>query len=257
MPNQISQHEIYQSFSMLHPDGQFMCHCSAKKAQWYIERDLAYLIDEKTFQLKFEPQGKGKAHIAYYAQPLENKCVVCGSHQDLNKHHVVPYVFRSRFPEAYKRSNHHDVLVVCTDCHEKYESYATQYKQHWAKIYHTDINVKLTIEQKHNRKILQAQKLLFKIQNEEIKDKNGFSVVMPEEKIFELNALANQKLYEIDEYNGASWADIIMKNILKDNQLEEFVQKWRQHFLDIMHPQYLPQHWSVEHPLERADKISD
>jgi len=130
MPINATKKPIYESFSMIHLDGTFMCHINGKRANWYVEKGLAEWIDEKTFQLKFEPKGKGKKDLLFYNQKLENRCVVCGNdHQDeLNKHHVVPSVFRSRFPIQYKESNHHDVLVTCLDCHENYEHEAMLYK---------------------------------------------------------------------------------------------------------------------------------
>jgi len=30
---------------------------------------------------------------------------------------------------------------------------------------------------------------------------------------------------------------------------EKFVQRWRQHFLDSLQPKFMPEHWSVTHPL--------
>ncbi len=85
MPINASQSEIYESFSMYSPEGEFMCYCNKKKANWYVNKNLASWLDEKKFQLIFEPNGKGKADNPYYTQEIKNCCVVCGSEKELNK----------------------------------------------------------------------------------------------------------------------------------------------------------------------------
>ena len=124
-----------EPFKMIHPDGEFMCYVSKKRAQWYCNKKLAEWINNSTFKLKFNPNGIGKRGLKFYETKQENSCVVCGnSNKDnLTKHHVVPYVFRRNFPVIYKQSNHHDVLIVCEKCHIKYETHASEFKNKLAK----------------------------------------------------------------------------------------------------------------------------
>lgn len=246
-----SKKPIYESFVMLHPDGTFMCHISSKRANWYVSRNLATWVNDKTFKLNFEPKGKGKTSIPFYSSTLENRCVICGEYSDdLNRHHVVPYVFRSRFPKQYKESNHHDILVTCIPCHENYETHAMQYKIDLVKKYGLTMNSPLTKEQKLNKKIKSAIKILKDIDLGKLKDSNGIPFI-PQENLNKLKELANQKLLIEDKStNGTEWADKIVENILLENKLFEFIKDWRNHFIKYANPKFLPKYWSVEHPLE-------
>jgi antirestriction protein len=255
MPINSTQKPIYESFSMLHPDGTFMCHINEKRAHWYVERGLADWVSDKIFKLKFEPKGKGKQDILFYTQKLENRCVVCGTSSDgLNKHHVVPYVFRSRFPKEYKQSNHHDILVTCVDCHEKYEHKAMQHKIDLVKEAGFTMHYPLTENQRINKKILSARKLIEKVDSGELKDEHGVPFI-PEEKLNQLRSTASSELLpEGDIPEATEWADKLIEKVIAENKLYEFVKEWREHFINNTHPQYLPEHWSVDHPLEISNK---
>ena len=221
MPINASQSEIYESFSMYSPEGEFMCYCNKKKANWYVNKNLASWLDEKKFQLIFEPNGKG-----------------------------VPYVFRSRLPLEYKESNHHDVLATCIDCHEIYEEKANILKKEIADELNVSMENGMSPEQIKNKKILSAQRLLERVANGEIKG-------VPEDKIELLKIKANQPLFKDISNNGAAWADEIMKIILSEDKLFAFVQRWRKHFVDTMNPQFLPKFWSINSALEKSGKTEE
>lgn len=254
MPINASQTAIYESYSMIHPDGTLMCHCDEKKAKWYVKKNLAKWIDEKQFKLIFEPHGYGKSDNPYYTQKIPNQCVVCGEEEELNKHHVVPYVFRSRLPVEYKASNHHDILATCIDCHEKYELHANILKKQLADELGISVNNEASKELVENRKIKSAQKLLDKITHGLLVNDNGEKIIIPEQKLKALQEKAKKPLLWDGETSGAVWADKIIEKVLEEDKLFDFVKKWREHFLLHTNPQYLPLHWSVEHPLEIANQ---
>ncbi len=253
MPINATQKPIYESFVMQHPNGDFMCHINEKRANWYVQHGLADWVEEKTFKLKFEPKGYGKKDLLFYNQKLENRCVVCGdTSNNLNKHHVVPYVFRSRFPIEYKESNHHDILVTCIDCHEKYEGVANKYKKKLAEDIGASMTQAMTQEQKYNKKILSARNVLSQVESGELTDINGNSLI-PVDKMTALKEMASLELLEdptIEE--GPVWADKIMEKVINEDSLFEFVKKWRSHFIEHAKPQFLPDHWSVDHLLEKS-----
>lgn len=249
MPNNAKQTPIYESYTMLHPDGTVMCHTNEKRAKWYVKRELAKWIDDKQFQLNFVPNGHGKADNPYYNQSMDNRCVVCGDHDNLNRHHVFPYVFRSRLPIHYKESNHHDILPICTDCHENYETIATQYKMELAKQHNIAMNGSMTEAQRVNRKIQSARNIIKKWED-------GIFTDIPEDRLAILKEKANQDFIDDENNMGAVWADKIMQDVLENNELFEFIRSWRQHFVDHAKPQYLPNLWSVDHPLEIIDSYT-
>lgn len=245
MKQEYKKIEPYQSYAMYHPDGSFMCYCDEKKAHWYIRKDIAYWIDDKKFQLLFEPNGYGKINDPFYNQVLKSECVVCGQTHALNKHHVVPYVFRKRFPLEYKSNNHHDVLSTCLDCHEKYESFATVYKQKLASQLDVPFNCKLTEEDRRNNDIIKTRKLLDKYDNGLLLDNQGNKVKIPEEKILSLRAIAQQQLTV--RAQKEFWADAIVQNVIENDQIQEFIENWRSHFIQYAKPQFLPKFWSIKH----------
>lgn len=250
MPINASQSEIYESYSMHSPDGEFMCYCNKKKAHWYVNKNLATWVTDKKFQLIFEPNGKGKADNPYYTQEIKNCCVVCGSEKELNKHHVVPYVFRSRLPLQYKESNHHDVLATCIDCHEIYEEKANILKKEIADELNVAMENGMSPEQIKNKKILSAKRLLERINLGEIQG-------VPKDRIELLKTKASQPLFEDISSNGAAWADEIIKIILSKDELFSFVKRWRTHFVETMKPNFLPEHWSINSPLEKSGRVEE
>lgn len=46
---------------MMAPDGELLCHCDEKKADWYVSRELATIVKQNplTIKLNFEPNGRG------------------------------------------------------------------------------------------------------------------------------------------------------------------------------------------------------
>ena len=247
--SKVSKSPIYESFAMLHPSGDLMCYTNKKRANWYIKLSLAKWINDNTFQLRFEPKGKGKSHLPFYTQKMQNICVVCGVKEQINKHHVVPYVFRSRFPEKYKSNTHHDIVTTCTSCHEQYELHANLLKEKLVK----DLGIRMqqdkSKEEKFNNKVLSARYTLSRYLNHELLDKDGNVSTLPEDRLKQLQELAQKTLYEIKDKHQSHWADGVIEGLKTENDFVKFVQMWRQHFLDYAKPQFLPLYWSVKHPL--------
>ena len=49
-----------ENWKVYHPSGRHMFTCGEKKAYWYLERNLAKLIDgERSIELTFIPKGNG------------------------------------------------------------------------------------------------------------------------------------------------------------------------------------------------------
>lgn len=121
-PRPIKQAIVYDNCKMYAPDGVLLANCSSKRMKWYIKRNLAIWVGENQFKLLFEPNGNGNASdVPYMLEQRENRCVICGTSEDLTLHHVVPSSFRKHLPEEYKSRNHFDVVCCCAKCHDQYE----------------------------------------------------------------------------------------------------------------------------------------
>ena len=230
---------------MLSHEGKVMCVCSKRKQDWYLSRGLARIVPEKeqTFQLLFVPQGSGQTH-SFYLQPQANRCVCCGSTENLTKHHLVPYCYRQHMPKVLKNSSSYDILPLCVECHTKYETQAHALKVELAKPYAGERQAKLPSVTKakilntllHYRQFIPAEKqtlLLNKLGSE-----LGYSVTL--EQALELALEPQHKPAPQD----ILFAQSILMHKISSGTIKEFIVSWRQHFLKTMNPQFMPDKWS-------------
>lgn len=236
--------QVYDNIAMLSPEGQLMCYIGSKRANWYLQRDLADKLEEKKIQLKFRPNGLGHYYDPERNIPVDNHCVVCGHDEisKLTKHHSVPECFRKYFPDEWKSYRSHEILFICTDCHERYERYASDIKR--------DLIAALGGEE-----IMNIDNRMRKYINTLLKHKK----LLPEEKRLRLENEIKEH-YKISVIN-----DSVLKQLLKKPRINpyrlyaqqvenhfEFARFWKQHFLDIMKPKYLFAYWRPEYePLKK------
>ena len=126
-----------ENWKVYHPSGRHMFTCGEKKAIWYLDRDLAEEIGKKKIRLTFVPKGNGFEDNEEFGRSIRIvRCVVTGVKENLQRHHIVPYCYRTYFPEAYKSKNHHDVVLMNFEVHSDYEQKANDYKDVIAEMYH-------------------------------------------------------------------------------------------------------------------------
>ncbi|KAH0620703.1 hypothetical protein JD844_021392 [Phrynosoma platyrhinos] len=71
---------LYDNCFLHAPDGQPLCTCDRKKAQWYLDKGIGELVSMDPFivRLQFEPSGRPESKVDYYLTVKQNLCVVCG-----------------------------------------------------------------------------------------------------------------------------------------------------------------------------------
>jgi exonuclease 3'-5' domain-containing protein 2 len=230
---------VYDGCTILNPKGEFLTWCASKKARWYLNKGRAKLVDQDkdgrlTIQLEFEPKGPGVIDNPYYREPKENKCVVCGTTDDLTRHHVVPRCYRKHFPNDVKSFASHDVLAVCHECHEKYEASADLFK--------VELLAEVDIKEEDILRINSLIKAASSYLSTNIRSRKGSANFNRLKEYFgtsnfnrsDLEELANLK---IDKHS------YVVSNI---ESVEHFCQRWREHFVKYAKPQYLPKYWTVE-----------
>jgi hypothetical protein len=92
---------LYHNCYLQAPDGEILCTCDKKKAEWYVSKQLGEVIQENPFtvKLKFEPSGRALGEVGkYYTQIKINQCVVCGTSYKFIRKNVVPREYRKYFP---------------------------------------------------------------------------------------------------------------------------------------------------------------
>ena len=247
-PRRHLERDHYSNCTMLSPTGKQMCRIAMKRANWYITHDLAQVVQESpmVIQLTFEPNGDGCSHDPFYMMERKNQCVVCGSTEGMTRHHCVPFCFRRYFPSEYKENTSHDILLVCAQCHEDYEKVAHMVKEALLRQAGTEVQI--------TEPLRAARKAAFTIYH--------YNSYIPEERELALRELVGkvygfpvtddlviQVLIEDEAgvgFNGGDLPDPWKHVVDQIKDLPTFIRSWRKHFVDIMCPLYLPEHWSVE-----------
>jgi hypothetical protein len=252
----VNKRSIYGNCAILAPDGQMLCRCDSKKANWYLKRGLAFLEKESplTIRLKFEPKGRGCADDPYYLAEKPNRCVVCGREDRLTKHHAVPYFFRKMFPPIFKKHSSHDVVPVCTDCHTAYEPKSQELRKQIAKEMgfeptpayrnpRSEYSKLAWALHTHGKNMPEARKneILQKI----AKDIGHVPTMQEIDDIYK-NSIRRKKHSQPEVIN---WMKEVEKAVSKmtDEELHAFCRRWRRHFIDTMAPKFMLSHWDVNH----------
>lgn len=243
----------YGNWKVCSPDNILMFRCDNRKANWYLNRDLAEIIDDTTLRLKFEPKGLGyHGNPKYNLAEKKNICVVCGVNHNLTKHHVVPKEFRKYFPIELKRFNSHDVLVTCVQCHKTYERHSDVFKLQLAEKYNTHIAG--SHQGIPDKELLRAKRFAsFYLRQRENCLKHGMdqpyrldaekylnkSILEATEE--ELIELVN-KAHIIRAENYIPFGKVVVDSL---TDMNEFCVEWRKHFLHHTQPKFLPEYWNI------------
>jgi hypothetical protein len=265
-----------ENWKVYHPSGRHMFTCGEKKAYWYLERNLAELTGERMIKLTFIPKGNGFEDDEEFGRSSRIvQCVVTGISEGLQRHHIVPYCYRTYFPEIYKSKNHHDVVLMNFEIHSEYEQKANEFKDEIARIYNVktigELNAEYTLKLrelgKPNAVILNTIHSIFKIygrlSQEELLDKLHYiadNSNLPFETLIKYNYIQLFKLYqllredhinEIYEFKGIYRKQYdhgyhVVQKLDTEEKIEDFVKLWRNHFVDTMQPLFMPTGWSVD-----------
>jgi hypothetical protein len=224
-----------------------MFRCATARSDWYLKRNLAKVLDDGTVQLLFEPKGKGHHNDAFYLEEKETICVVCGSADRLTKHHCVPYCYRRWFPPEVKTRDHHDIVLLCDECHRRYERIALVLKKDLATKYNDPLGSETPPDQQLMRMKGYASALKRNLNGE---------VSIPESRIMELSRIIAEFIGH--DPSPADLDTIIDTDTMQDRKphgatvvshaenLQEFIEMWRRHFITTMQPQHLSAHWQIE-----------
>lgn len=231
---------MYDNCKIISSDGTELSFCSRDRAEWYLRRNLAVVVQDDPLhvQLTFVP--KQWEYDPYVLCKKENKCCVCGCQQNLTKHHVVPYAYRRLFPAYIKDHSCHDVLALCEQCHRAYELKANEFKQQLLIDYGIDIEY-LRNKHKLHRK---ARGIAWRVVNN-LPVSSTLSCMLylgksqlDKSDFYSILAIEEEKQ---DWYSGASLL------IAKIDDIQDFVKRWRQHFVETMNPKFMPENWSVDY----------
>ncbi|NXS99875.1 EXD2 protein, partial [Jacana jacana] len=250
---------LYDNCFLHAPDGQPLCTCDRKKAQWYLDKGIGELVSTEPFvvKLRFEPSGRPESQVDYYLTVKENLCVVCGKRESYIRKNIVPHEYRRHFPIQMKDHNSHDVLLLCTSCHAISNYYDNHLKQQLAEEFGAPIGseegVRL-LEDPLRRQVRSGARALLNADSlpdprraellQSIKDFFNTEAVTPE-MLQEAAGLETRICNESYMPHGLKVVQCFAKGGLRS--LMQLERRWRQHFLDSMQPKHLPEQWSVDH----------
>ncbi|KAI3457347.1 hypothetical protein Pfo_014010 [Paulownia fortunei] len=123
---------VYHNCKIYANDGRLLCYCDRRKLEWYLNRDLAKLIEDNppSIMLLFEPKGRPEDEDNdFYIQSKKNICVGCGEGNHYLRYRIIPSCYRMHFPEHLKSHRSHDIVLLCVDCHEIAHAAAEKYKK--------------------------------------------------------------------------------------------------------------------------------
>ena len=245
---------IYGNCSVQDPLGNEMFKCLPKRAQWYLDRNLAYIVQEDPLivQLTFQPKGKGNIGDVFSLSLKDNRCVCCGATDFLTRHHIVPRCYKKVLPIELKGRDAHDVVPLCTKHHWEYERHADELKKELSEKYGAPFQGRMEIAELAI-KALKAARALLKphdripahLQVKMHMHIEAFLGVnhLTEDDIRSVSKLVPKKVFNNDYTHGAE----VMKHIIN---YHEFFKMWRKHFLEYAKPKYMPKHWDINRPVQ-------
>lgn len=243
--------QLYDNILAVTPDGEPLCRCNQKKANWYLQRDLAEVVSEDpvVIRLKFKPKGGGHIGDDFYLAERVNVCVVCGTSDEQTRHHIVPYCFRRYFPDKLKSHNSHDIVPLCVACHDKYEKQADKLKAALGHKYRVKYGENVVTDplkvrvRRHGTALLMYRDRIpparLNLLLASIKEYYGKDEITDED----IAAAAAIDPSVKEQKNKVKFGESVVARV-KD--LDGFVRMWRSHFVASMEPKHMPPHWTID-----------
>jgi hypothetical protein len=240
---------LYGNCCVYDPQGTLIFRCDDRLRRWYLGLGLADEVPSGII-LRFQPKGPGHSKDPYFLQDFKNRCVGCGSEDSLSHHHVVPYCYRRHFPkDTYQYGRWmYDVLLLCIDCHERYEGAATQLKN--------EIAAELGVDPQGIPSLNKAEIRMVKLAHALRRHADAMPAPRRLELEVELKRLLGTdvlteqdllKAWHLRLRGRTTPAGLLVVQKLTD--LDGFARRWRIHFMERMKPRHLPQGWTPDRPI--------
>lgn len=242
------EHNLYGNILLLAPDGTPLCRKKQSEILFYLKKDLAFYVDEKTVKLKFEPSGLGHSNLPELLEECLNICAECGTDETLTKHHIIPSQYRKYLPVLYSGYRFFDVIVLCSSCHDSYTLKEFKLVQRLAEQYNAPIGGITSYKDEkchlNKKSLLKAISYAYAL--------TGNHIIPEERKQFLQGYIRNflnkePLLEDLEELKSLSTAsenrNFQSHGELVVNQLtdyNEFIFMWRDHFRSNMTLKFAP-----------------
>jgi hypothetical protein len=119
--------KIEATFLVLDTHGQPILRCSGKRAGFYLRKGFARQVGDGVLQFTDDRTERrlrelyGGPFSEFFLAVKNDRCVSCGTPDNLSRHHVVPKRHLGKVPQPW-RGCLSNVLFVCRACHDRYEA---------------------------------------------------------------------------------------------------------------------------------------
>jgi len=152
-----------------------------------------------------------------------------------------------------------DIVLLCQNCMVLVHNLDNKLKQELSDEYNLarleDIEPKFSINKQCAkvrscaRALLKNPSNIPKEREEELKKVVRAFFDKDEIDLSDLTEAADQLEWKTQNLRHVSHGKAVVQNFTTYSDFLSFVKRWRQHFLTEMKPQFLPQYWSIDHPL--------
>lgn len=244
---------VYGNVLVKGPDGTPLFRCDAGKANFYLRKNLATKVAENgtgsVIQLTFMPGGPGRSmDDPYFLAPKYNRCVVEGREDNLSRHHIVPACYWRHFPAWVRTHNEYDLVPLCVSCHDQYETVADELKRELAEEYnapgrpHRAINRITSQLRSAANALMRYGDQLPPARAEELRQL--LKDFYPREATIEDEGQLIEHFAET--HHRTNVGRFIASQLTTPDEINDFIVRWRTHFIETMDPAFMPEHWSIE-----------
>ncbi|VFQ62172.1 unnamed protein product [Cuscuta campestris] len=269
---QFCKSPAYDNCRIYTSDGRFLCFCARRRFDWYLKRNLAKLVnkDPPSIMLLFEPKQRPEDDDNEFSnENKKNVCVGCGKGEHYKRYRIIPLCYTRHFPEHLKSYRYHNIVLLCTSCHQVAHVAGERYKEKIA----TDYGIPLLTwkpvvnscgQVKMINPKLPALGFVSDDQDQESEKLSALGSGL-DDRIQESRSDSVQSMNDANDSSkqcmghGAHGKQVV-EFILKENGdegIRGFVQRWREDFVDAIHPRFLLARWNTNRITEsqRYDSI--
>lgn len=221
-----------------------------KKLRWYLNMGLADMVCDSppTIRLRFEPSGRQGLEDPLLLDGKPNICVVCGTTENLTRHHIIPYCFIKHMALEYKVDIIRDIFPLCRSCHNDYESKSMEKRQKMADELGVPLNGIATENIRKVRHAMGAAVALLK-HADKMPEKRREELLGVVRELVGKQDITREDLESVRKYRITEREDFIhFSKFVASNVTDynEFAKEWRTHFVETMRPQYMPDKWKID-----------
>uniref|UniRef100_A0A7S1CI92 AP2/ERF domain-containing protein n=1 Tax=Bicosoecida sp. CB-2014 TaxID=1486930 RepID=A0A7S1CI92_9STRA len=271
---------VYSNCRLLRPDGTLLTFCDINKIKWYLVRKIATLepgTGGRVARLNFEPNspdGSGEVATAerksqpYYDNAKRNQCVRCGGQKHLLRYSIVPRLYRTHMPERFKSHRSHDIVLLCMSCQNEANKAEAQLTAEITEEYGVPLDggpeLDWMRELSNNARSARGAATALMKNGDKLPDDRVEALRDKVQRYFagigagddDIDELIRRgvKLEGPDVSSAGRWTHgraVIIK-VAAAGELEDFIKRWRRHFVATVRPAHMPPQWDVDHAVVRS-----